>query len=487
MPKRKLSDARTGVSKRPVKSAKRGQDIALSVPKLAKLVAENENEENDMMALTVGMIIDPNDFDVVRMRDTYSVANTVVAKPKLNQKINWWPMAQPVGALPDTDFGLFIFRDPLRAAITYTSLAHGSGAAVAFTYDAIFSLATNSQTTTLPVAAASQIQPALLIPDANSAVAPHGPYLPCGQGGVGSQRIGFWVDKPVGAGQSAQVQINVTPTQGAWVNTGSPVSSVTTNAYRWAGGNWEQPIARTDQTPANGNAALAINVAIPQSGYWAFEIDPTKVVTTGGIQTLSTNLNMTCTVNTCWAHSPMGDIFPYNVNQINGIRTLAVGCLFRNEASPLNQQGNITVMQASKDEDWFNSYAILNGSFYDKVFTTAEEEDFLLAKGAYAYLKPTSESDLSFNDDIQHGNTSSGFGGASAMYFPLNNNSDYLIFAASTSNTQGGDAVIKIRWAVEYKTQNNWLERSPPLIDPTAFSDGIEAVAGTGSVDSIFN
>jgi hypothetical protein len=129
---------------------------------------------------------------------------------------------------------------------------------------------------------------------------------------------------------------------------------------------------------------------------------------------------------------------------------------------------------------------VLNTGFYDKVFTTAEEEDFLWAKGAYAYLKPTSESDLAFNDDIQHGTTTSGFGGASSMYYPLQNTSDYLVFAVSCNNDQGGDGIVKIRWAVEFKTQNNWLERAPPLIDPDAFSDGIEAVAGLNILHIIF-
>jgi hypothetical protein len=418
---------------------------------------------NEQMALVVGMITDPEDFDPVRMRDQYSVAKTAITKPKSNYKILWDPKSTEADPtqLPKSDWAAFIFRDPIRSAVIYTI---NSTTAPNFLYEAIFNFGNNSKTTPIAKTESKDIKPVLMQSTAANTNEIHGPYLGCGEA---QGKVGFWID---GDGTNpADVTFTFTMVTGQTQVAGEKMGIT---PYKWQGGIWLERTTIFGTTLASPNTTFTASLSVTESGYYAFFINAAGV-------TLNYDVGFVYTGKcaTVWAHFPMGDIFPYNVAQINGLRTLAVGVLLKNEASPLTQQGNLIMLQASGSEDWYETYAAQNTKFYDYCFDTASEKDFLLKDGGYAYLKPTSEGDLAFILDIKHGLTGGGYGSVSSLWFPLEGQSDYLIFAASAAVSGAGDCVLKIRWAVEFKTQNNWLETLPPEVLPAAFSDGMEAVA----------
>lgn len=440
-----------------------GLEEIIANPGMRMKKAKSTQEFNAEMAAVAGMIVDPEDFPVVRMRDQYSVAPTATTSPKSNFKVSWNPVSNPPTQplqLPINDWGGFVFRDPMRSSIRLITNDNPTVGA-AFTYGALFNMETQSPSTLITKGQNKDLEPTIMQVVGNNK--PHGPYLPCGQG---EGRVGVWIDADATNQASVNIAFTIVPAE-------TPAAlPATVNIYRWSGGTWIELPPVTATSPA-GSGAWNIPVALAQSGYYAFSVDFAKLTTD-----YSATLAFTSHTTQVWAHAPMGDIFPYNVQQINGIRTLAVGALLKNEASPLNQQGNLIMLQASKDEDWYETYASQVSGFYDFCFDTASEKDFLLRNGGYAYLKPTSEEDLAFNDDIKHGAPGTGYGTIASLWFQLHNQSDYLIFAASCDTQGGGDCVWKIKWAVEYKTQNNWIERTPPVVAPQAFSDGIEAVSG---------
>lgn len=450
------------------------KELSSQVPGLSALV---QSQEGQMMAKIVGMMTDPEDFPVIRLRELYSQAPTAVAKPKKNQKVIWNPASfSPPEAgqqLPIEVWTGFMFRDPLRAAVIYKQI-WGGDTPSSWEYSALFNIENQSYTTLVEGGSVLDLKPLQFSNTAGES--PHGPVLCCGVGPVGDNRVGVWCD-----GNATYPCI---------LTFGALASEAPTTAlnlsyiiWRWTGGHFVQYGKATVSIPTSSPVREVATFNVTQSGYYAVTVDSALFASLGDdAPDFTIDMKYVANIACAFCHSPIGDIFPYNAAQINGIRTLAVAGLLRNEASPLNQQGNLVMLQASRDQDWYSTYAGQGDNFYDYVFSRASEKDFLLRNGGYCYLKPTGPNDLAWINDIKHGAPSQGGSGVSAgtidsMWFPLNNDSDYLIFAASCNNTSGGDCIFKMRWACEYKTENNWVDTLPPTVDPKAFEDAIETLS----------
>lgn len=414
---------------------------------------------NKEMAAVSGMIVNPEAFPVQRFREYYAVTPTAIAKPKSNFKVIWDQVDQTESQLPTGQWAAFSFRDPVRATIQYVRNKLGN-----IEYDALFNMENGSVLSPVAPYENKDLKPLLYTATSGSTNKPHGPYLGCGES---QNKVGVWVDAT--PSKSASIQFKFTP----------QTTPVTANAdysiipYKWQGGQWLERTATAGVLPLGSSTPPTLTVSLEESGYWSF-----------GVNFGAVNLGYNVAIHyitrtlTVWAHHPMGDLFPYNLAQVNGMRVLALGTLFQNEAADMYKQGSIVQLQASKVEDWYETWASQNADFFDSLMSAGTSENHLLSKGAYAYLKPSSSSDFDWIEDIKHGSTAGGYGSVSSTWFPLVNKSDYLIMAASSSGVNSGDGTFSLRWAIEFKTQNAWIDQEPPTILPQAFEEGVEAVAG---------
>lgn len=463
------------------------------------------------IARIVGQIVSPDDFAPERFADQYTATATATAKLKQSVSLQWnmSNIDQSIGrnALPVTDVGVFLFRNPLRH-IVYSMTAPGSGIApMWYHYSGLFLTAdaqTAQTTQIIPSNCTTRISPLVWQP--NSTVpagaaaftpptggirwTPHGDWLYVGKG---QGRYGVFIDSsadtpafgssPYTYAHGAAYQVNVFY-QGATLFTAGDTFDAT--LFQWSGGNW-------DVYGSLEGVALAANggsctFAVDQTGYYAVEVKANIAAQSSSNQAnnlMQVATNICSQMQSVWAHLPLQNFTPALAagHDITGVRMLGTSMLVRNTASELNQQGLLVALQADACEDWLSIYAqAATGSanapgtgFFNFCFSRADVKNFRLATGYFGYVKPTNEHSFDYGTNIVQGQATS-FGFPVEMSYDLCPPQDYLVFAASTVNTLGGDCFLQVSDSVEYKTQDPWLERRKATTTPDEWRDSVMAV-----------
>lgn len=452
------------------------------------------------VARIVGMTASPEDFEPERLADQFSTTKTATASPKDNFQMQWGTAGQPdYGTdLTSTDTGIFMFRDPVRHTVIYTVAGDSVGRWQAWSavYPEIigqltpgYKLAANDEQDlcdtafwqaytgkTLPDAPTLNppgppATPIVTVPSTAEQWSPSGNFI---YSGVGKDQRGVWVDAPAnGTNSTRSFFIIRFP---ATTQTADATNRLCLTLNRWNGSSWEYQdqvhIPGTALT-TGGSIALYVkggpNNRTFGSGYYNVEANLITPATEIIMYDIVLNMQLYTETNSAFAHRAIRDINPATVGSLkmNAIRILGESLLVKNVASPLNQQGALVALQASDRTDWFETYVKGQGTgalgpgsgFYNYLFSQADERDFRLANGYYGWVKPGGVQDYEWSTNIKLGNTALLYGGVGAVsiQFELSPKSEYLVFAAATTNPQGGDCLGKTSVAMEWKSTSSML------------------------------
>lgn len=458
------------------------------------------------IARIVGQIVSPDDFAPERFADQYTATPTAVAKLKQSISLQWnmsnIDQSSARNALPVTDVGVFLFRNPFRH-IVYNFVSPGTSTAPVWSgYKTLYVQPQGlnvSTTQQFPSNVTTRLNPLVSQPTSSAGgsftapnggvnFAPHGPWL---YPGKGEGRYGIYVDSGPASGfaaapytyaHGAAIVVSMFY-QGATYTSGDTFDA---NVYQWSGGNW----VLYGSLEGVALAAIGSNCTFPidASGYYAVEVK----ANVQAVSNSNDNGNTMASAFTCysqmqsvWAHLPLQNLTPALCagHDITGIRMLGTSMLVRNTASELNQQGLLVALQADACEDWLSIYAQASTSssnapgtgFFNFCFSRAEQKNFRLATGYFGYVKPTNEHSFDYSTNVVQGQTTEA-GYPVEMCFQLCPPQDYLVFAASTVNNLGGDCFLQVSDSVEYKTQDPWLERRKATTTPDEWRDSVMAV-----------
>lgn len=416
-------------------------------------------------AAVAGMIADPMDFPPVRKGGTYNTVATAVGRPYNREDITWDPtvaiVAPATMSLPSTDFGGFIFRNPMRSAVIYKRYPASTWA-----YQWIFNPVNNEAfepVTTTAQAYISTGETKELWPIWASA-SPSNTYNPHGSTLYAAEDDGFryiWIDGDAGSGAASAITINVA------------FSTVTTSAasrklyiYRYDSG--QRRLITTADSGAIGTNSIVVTLnqatGLMTSGYYALSIENLEPTAT-----LASVLTSSANTLGSWAHYSLNqwDTFKANMQEL---RVLGASILYQNKASPLNKQGKVVVTQISGAVDWYTGVVTGTG-MYSYLTGTPGSGNFNLEDGLYAWLKPSKESDMEYLPNMH---TIGDGGRIEDAQYPLQG-ADYLGFCCSCSQLGAGDGVWTICHAIEYRTRSMYINTLPPTISPGEWDMGVMA------------
>ena len=436
----------------------------------AAIAAANIPDEARAVA---GMMSLPIDYPPVRVADTYSADETVLAQVVTKKKVSWdsGQLIGQVGSgrqLPSNDWGAFVFPSLLRHTVAYTVLSPGV-APLVWRYQAVRSPNGGNIYFTIPSFESTwRVDPGAFatVPGDPS---PHGSMLFVGRG---EGRTGFWVDAMSGYPATIACNFSISGAVGPL-----PAGvTVTLTTYVWQNGRW----AVSKQATASGGAS-AVTVTNTAAGYYALELAFTGGALPG---TITADFLLQCTTTSSWAHAPVNDIFT-NWQNIGNHRVLGLAFLLQNEASVMNKQGNVVAFQSPPNADWYISYAGRNGGagFYNNIFEDKNSTSFLLETGIYGFKRPKGSQDFNWETEITAGATNqtdatayTPAGQVSQVYFNLACPCDYIGLAASASQVGAADCLLSTAVGLEYTTTNSWLEAQTPVIAKQAFELGIASL-----------
>lgn len=418
---------------------------------------------NAGMAAVAGMVADPTDFPVIRKSGTYSTMPTATAKPYVREAITWTPTAatDPLAALPATDWGGFVFRNPLRAAVIYKRFPISSPQYIwAFNPvpTEVGELSVTDTQTYVSVQEQKDLEPYVARPNPINIYNPHGQAL---YAGTDDGYRYLWVD---GDGTNSHITFSFT-----WGNVTTIANSRVVYIYRWDGG-LRRLVTTVDSGPiGTQNFSTNLPVGASPSGYYSISVKNGDVASTIAVSHTSANQTE------FWAHYTAGQLtgggLTGNVASVNDVRVLAANILVQNKASPLTKQGKSIICQALKNEDWHSFYG--SGQvMYNRISSSPNSRAFNWEDGLYGFLKPTGETDMDWI--LPFITTGSQAAIEDVTYSLLQ--SDYLAFCISTTVDGAGDCVFTYTHAIEYRTRNFWLETGPPSISSDEWESGIQAV-----------
>lgn len=300
------------------------------------------------------------------------------------------------------------------------------------------------------------------VPTGATTYTPHGNLMVAAKPPQSNRRY-MWIDAS-GAGITSVVFTFLALSTGA------------INRYQWQEG--EEVLI--DQTAVAGVGSIAINFGnngfVNVSGYYAFEF-VNFTAPAGGFNVTSVIVTTPAPgagAPVVFCHLTIPQLYQ-NDGNTEEMRVLGGNLLIMNEASPLNQQGNIVNAFCGKTQQWEH---FAHGS-YPTIFSEADAKSRLLATGLYTYLKPSEETDFAMLPIWIQGDA----GVVGIEPYPLVCDSSYQAIAANTTNTLGGDAKLRVRYPLEFKTNNLWLDQEAPK---GALGMYIRAIAVVNTMEDSF-
>lgn len=408
--------------------------------------AISQISKSEAAAVTAALAL-PGETNPIRMRDEYSAAKTAVAAPFSKTKLNWASTAGLGKQLPDEVTGFFIFRDVLRNVVIYQR--NPTNQPWAYIWIRAFLTASLAGDTVFQsTVQGMDCNPMAAYPSDDTTTYPYRPHGNMLFGGKAEDNRFIWIDSVTGALSACTIVYGGDP--------GTFAGAI--DLIRWD--NDKEVIVSSTNTVA-GTSSYAI--AVPSSGYYRLHVcslneNNFQVTVTG-----------TCA---CWEHHYLPGFWD-NAKKITSIRMLALSFLLKNQASPLNKQGNCVAVQIGKGENWtkFAQPGATNNTFYDTLLSRGGGKDMLLMNGMYGFLKPSDNSNLEMKTPIVLDNL------ITQTQFDLCNNADYIAFAANCTTADGRDCYFNMDAHVEYTTGDTWTDISPPTALPESWEAGIEALA----------
>lgn len=404
---------------------------ALDAVQLAKAVAA-------MYAL-------PDSFDPIKPADVYSTEATTCTKVITRRKAAWdagLTTNSTFRQLPANDWGCFVFNDVLRHIVSYDTLP----GAASWDYNWCFDLSIPDLDINVTTGSVLDLDPVAGL-GVNGDANPHGPIL---FAGISGERSGLWIDGGFDvAGKNGEITLLFNPIP--------PAGVATATLYRWRAGQWQAVSVWV--ADFNGTTDDDMVLSLAESGYYTLTLDLGEFGAGYGITPnppAFVSVFQTGNTQYVWSHRPANQLFNNLVN-VDEYRTMGLGVLLQNEASELNKQGNLVMAQISGNTDWYDALAggaASNQQFYNLMFQFRSAYSTLLESGGYCFRKPKSDQELEFKNTIRkvglgnyflfntNATLTTATATTSSAMFRLDDSSDYLAFAARSSQVGSGDCTL---------------------------------------------
>lgn len=160
---------------------------------------------------------------------------------------------------------------------------------------------------------------------------------------------------------------------------------------------------------------------------------------------------------------------------VEKVRTLAQGFLFTNTTPAIARGGKIATKQLPGDEPWYE-YA-LNG--YDAIALLSNADLRDASNGEYAFLKPTTISDLEMTDNVDTNSN----GQLVVFGFDLDTSRAFLGYYAVLPTDASQSAQFTPLSNLEFESDDQWYQQAASTIDPKVFDEAIHSVAHVPQYD----
>jgi len=348
-----------------------------------------------------------------------------------------------VPILPITDGCAFVFRCAERAYVVYNPNPAGK----TYTYQAYFANDPQPPSTSYPPTSLGGVGEVPFAPaywNAVSTFTPHGSTLFCGTDGLSQYRYMY---------MEAGVVVTATTDLLSGL---SSANEVVLYLRRWVDGSVYDIAENATQGTGVGGLACTVTVPANKGGYIAvtFSVrDHTTKVGNPAVNVGFQSLKFEG-ANAVFEHHCLPG-YENNVGSADGTRIMSASCMLSNDASPLNRQGKIAMVQSPEKYEWTHW---VDGGF--QAVSSAQGSQTLVAdNGMYGFLKPTKTTDFdfySYSDTIG--------GNVVASQYPLKSETAYLVCyfqcvnaAASTDlTTPTQDFHWTIAYGCEYQTADIW-------------------------------
>jgi len=341
----------------------------------------------------------------------------------------------------------YLFRSPLRAAVVLTANP------TAATYNAVFLNGASSMVipaaTTVPP---TDSFPSVYLKAVDSTRIPHGLYL-------------------YGGGLSAFPDL-----QFFYLGTGDILSVTVTGATVSANVNF---LLATKVNSVNSNVNSVEDVALVATGTASYTATSPGYVavdfacTSGATTSVTVTMSLVVAAGDCFSHVPIPGAINHP-NFCNQLRINSSSLLISNVSSALNVEGSIFGCSVTDGSSWYDVGTGSGGSA-----DMTNRNDFFsgrAAKGIYTWLRPAGENPFAFRKAMESTGAY-----ISDTTFMLDDPTPYQVMKISTSGVASSypalDLLTRLDFALEYKTDDQWVELEVSPYYPSEVQDVLAVLA----------
>lgn len=419
-----------------------------------------------------------------RWSSPFSSKKTAVAEPFSIIPANWGQVPTSTSSayyqqMLQEETALFLFRNPLRAAIFYDQNGGGAQTSYQAQFDGLTGTSNSLQLTQLgniPLTAAPEIS----YLTGTTAYIPHGSKLFCGA--VANHNGAFiWLD--------ATQTIRVTVSCSSASLSSYPVGvQLVLDLYGPEGFVSE---AYSGNVLLNSTASQTLTITTVGSGsptnvqYGGYYAPRFNISCNNGLLNASnvvTLYNLRAEDYGVGGGPPVNGVshfchlsLPYlssNAASTRGIRITGLSAMYTNTSAEIQLGGTISGYQSGTDDNWLN-YIAQNGQPSLQLVSSAQDSVTLNAsRGMYGFMKPTDERDFEFKDDLV---VDIGGNICDTSYL-LDSQDSFVVMIVNNPNPTGCSGYYTFRYAIEYLTSDPWRSTGVSLIDESLSSQAIARI-----------
>jgi hypothetical protein len=417
-----------------------------------------------------------------RWSSPFSSKKTAVAEPYSIVPSNWGQVPTSTSSayyqqMIQGETALFLFRNPLRAAIFYDQNGGGAQTSYQAQFDGPTGTSNSLQLTQLgniPLTVAPEIS----YLNGTTAYIPHGSKLFCGAVTNHSGSY-IWLD----ATQTIRVTVSCSSTTLGSNPVGVQLVLDQYGPEGFALEAYSGNIILNNTSPQTLtiNSSFGNPTNVQYGGYYAprFIISCNNGASNAANAVLFTNLRAEDYVQ---GGPPVNGVshfchlsLPYlssNAASTRGIRITGLSAMYTNTSAEIQLGGTISGYQSGTDDNWLN-YIAQNGQPSLQLVSSAQDSVTLNAsRGMYGFMKPTDERDFEFKDDLV---VDIGGNICDTSYL-LDSQDSFVVMIVNNPNPTGCSGYYTFRYAIEYLTSDPWRSTGVSLIDESLSSQAIARI-----------
>ena len=223
----------------------------------------------------------------------------------------------------------------------------------------------------------------------------------------------------------------------------------------------------THSTPTFPAALTTLSFTVEESGYYALEL----VMPLFAIgETYNTTVNVSGTSDV-WRIEPMPG-FDDHYATVYGVRINAASMLISPDCPASERSGRVTATQLTEGMNWYSI------SSPDSLGSLSDSESRSFTKGAYGYLKPSSDVSYKLRNVVHHDMA----GRVTSVHESLTDGVDTIAFDVTVPESSAGlgypASTVHLTTVAgcEYATSSVWVESNPPTMSTAEFARALTAI-----------